>query len=404
MMDDSIIEFKRLLEKANQISFNPRRKKNYFEVAGYPHYENVASSIMAFYFDTHEEHGLRDLWLKSLLECYIKVSNDREIDELLRSSRFETTEEGVAREETTSDNKRLDIVIPTNNNVVVAIENKIFADIYNPFDNYSVWINQAYKQYPIKLEVVLSLKPVADLSLLDGVDSRGNKYHFVNITYKDLLKTILSNVGSYISDADEKWLIYMNEFIKNVESLQEGTMKINKEWQDFLDDNNDLIIEYNKKIKADQKSKIDFVTLLSHSLKERINDVPNLVPTKVYTFGYQAYASHVSLVIDITIDDKTTLAFEPHFLKPGFTISDDRHLGVFYLTFWVRQTDRREEVLSWLTDLFAKEGITCIQRDINGWGASIEIKQFDFSEDVDPKTVENYVVDVWKKVSDAIAF
>ena len=81
------------------------------------------------------------------------------------------------------------------------------------------------------------------MSLLDGVDSRGNKYHFVNITYKDLLKKVLGNVGSYISDADEKWLIYMNEFIKNIESLQEGTMKINKEWQEFLNDNNDLIIE-----------------------------------------------------------------------------------------------------------------------------------------------------------------
>ena len=78
MHEDLFAKLKNLLEKASLISDEPRRQKNYFEVAGFPHYENVASSILAFFFDTNEEHGLRDLWIRSLMECYQLKSNDDE--------------------------------------------------------------------------------------------------------------------------------------------------------------------------------------------------------------------------------------------------------------------------------------------------------------------------------------
>ena len=51
------------------------RVKTFFDVAGFPHYENVLSNILAFFFYTNEEHNLKDLWIKSLFECYNMRAN-----------------------------------------------------------------------------------------------------------------------------------------------------------------------------------------------------------------------------------------------------------------------------------------------------------------------------------------
>lgn len=48
----------------------PKVKQNrtVMQVSGYPHYENVCSNILAFFFDPEEEHGLNDLLLQSLFK------------------------------------------------------------------------------------------------------------------------------------------------------------------------------------------------------------------------------------------------------------------------------------------------------------------------------------------------
>lgn len=46
----------------------PELKKQHhsiLEIAGFPHYENVISNLLAFYFDFEEIHGLQDLFIKS---------------------------------------------------------------------------------------------------------------------------------------------------------------------------------------------------------------------------------------------------------------------------------------------------------------------------------------------------
>ena len=63
-----------VLKKAGDIEIESR-VKTFFDVTGFPHYENVISNILAFFFDTNEEHGFKDLWLKSLFECYNSVAN-----------------------------------------------------------------------------------------------------------------------------------------------------------------------------------------------------------------------------------------------------------------------------------------------------------------------------------------
>jgi hypothetical protein len=45
-----------------------RRSPTFMEVAGYPHYENVCSNILAFYFDPSNPHGFGNLLLDTFAE------------------------------------------------------------------------------------------------------------------------------------------------------------------------------------------------------------------------------------------------------------------------------------------------------------------------------------------------
>jgi len=44
------------------------RGRTFMEVSGYPHYENVSSNILGFYFDPAAEHGLKDLLLSAFFQ------------------------------------------------------------------------------------------------------------------------------------------------------------------------------------------------------------------------------------------------------------------------------------------------------------------------------------------------
>ena len=70
-MEDFYQEYSELLQEFNSLPKLNKSKSNksqsIFNIAGYPHYENVASNILAFYFNPDNEHGLGNLLLHSLL-------------------------------------------------------------------------------------------------------------------------------------------------------------------------------------------------------------------------------------------------------------------------------------------------------------------------------------------------
>ena len=133
-----------MIKKASDISIQ-EKAKTFFDISGYPHYENVISNILAFFFDANEEHGLKDLWIKSLLECYNKNAETN-----IQPGEFEKIE----REHTTEENKRLDLIILLNN-AIVAIENKIYAKTSNnPFDEYHKEVLECKKD----LEIFFGMK------------------------------------------------------------------------------------------------------------------------------------------------------------------------------------------------------------------------------------------------------
>ena len=119
--------------KEIQIIYNklPVKEKTFMEVSGYPHYENVCSNILSFYLKPKEEHKLDDLVVKALIKTIQLKTNIRDIN----SSNFD-----VFREYTTQKGNRIDIVLK-NDEIVIGIENKIKASVYNDLEDYANTLN-----------------------------------------------------------------------------------------------------------------------------------------------------------------------------------------------------------------------------------------------------------------------
>ena len=57
-----------LLDEFKKLPGRIRRPETFMEIAGYPHYENVCSNFLAFFFDPEGPHGLGSLFLDALFD------------------------------------------------------------------------------------------------------------------------------------------------------------------------------------------------------------------------------------------------------------------------------------------------------------------------------------------------
>lgn len=182
------------LEKLNLQPINVRQ--NFFDICGFPHYENVISNVIA-YFLNNSTFG--QLFLNAILEC-LKI-NDQE--------QFITD---VEREVKTADSKRIDIIIETKN-YVFAIENKIWAhDENQPYDSYKKYLQEKFadKNEQNKKLVLLSMFQDKTKSgcKLDGC-----------IKYQDFLQKLKNNVGNYVLNASLEEMVLFRNFINNLENI-----------------------------------------------------------------------------------------------------------------------------------------------------------------------------------------
>ena len=228
------------LEKIKEIYMKiPKKEKTFMEISGYPHFENVCSNILAFYFNPKEEHGLNDVMLKTLLN--IVKEKETSIDTNVNISDIK-----VFREFTTENGNRIDIVMQ-NNEIVIGIENKIMARVNNDLTDYA---NTLEKLNSNSAKILLSFYDESDIA---------NKNGFINITYGEFINKFKNNITNY-ADTQNKWYIYLVDFIKNLEGF-----KMEKEMEE----------EINKWIKNHQEEINDFYELLNtfkNSIDKKINE------------------------------------------------------------------------------------------------------------------------------------
>lgn len=226
----------------------PKKEKTFMDVSGYPHYENVCSNILAFYFNPLEEHKLKNLFINSFIK--VLINKNLNIETINEVDKVE-----IDREYTTIKGNRIDIVIQ-NNDFVIGIENKIDASVYNDLEDYSATLNKLNKK---SIKVLLSLHD--NSSIID-------KSEFVNVTYQEFFNQLKIDLSSY--QDNNKWLVFLNEFVKSLENF-EGEVEMEEEVLNWLKENKNKIEELDRireiANKCIEKKEEEFKILLESKLK-----------------------------------------------------------------------------------------------------------------------------------------
>ena len=193
-------------------------------ISGYPHYENVASNILAFFLDPEESHDLGTTVLESLL---------RVVDENLDISEPENIE--VRREDQTAEGSRIDIVVSTSE-YVIGIENKIRHGLNNPLREYMEHLEVEAAGSRKIVPIVLTPKP-------KSAANDAKKEGFKVTAYDDFLASLSRALNDRADSADpakRRYRWFLEEFMKEMKCQAAGSI-LGEEWLRFLADNQESV-------------------------------------------------------------------------------------------------------------------------------------------------------------------
>jgi hypothetical protein len=200
----------------------PELKKQHYsilEIAGFPHYENVISNLLAFYFDFEEMHGLQDLFIKSLFSS-LNLSK-----EYTRSENI-----NVYKEVSTHKNKRIDLVIELDE-YAIAIENKVFHTLKNPLNEYENYLKSTYPDKK-HIGIILSIHPVK-------LKARS---FFKSILYHKYCQSLSRQLGTYITVSNNFHASFVTDFITTLNNLKKDSI-MNNEVIEYMSNHYDEFVK-----------------------------------------------------------------------------------------------------------------------------------------------------------------
>ena len=246
-----IVHLQRFLNE-NDIPVIKGKPKTFLGIAKQPHYEDVLTNWYAFYFDDSEEHGLKGLFIESLMELLLEQINKE--GSLLKDKELIFSNTCRASTQfTTGDRGRLDLLLKSNDSLII-IENKVYHHLNNDLKDYWDTFKVPAKN---KIGVVLSLVPVKII----------NHKHFINITHLQLLQQVYKNIGEYLVNANSKYLMFLNDFKQNIINLSQPLMEEN----DF-----NFYFEHQQKINQLIKFKSQIREYIEHEVKSAFYKIENL--------------------------------------------------------------------------------------------------------------------------------
>jgi hypothetical protein len=289
-----------LLDEFKKVPGRIARPQTFMEIGGYPHYENVCSNFLAFFFDPKGPHGLGNLWLEALMSSVDSPGAEGILG----------GDVSVEREVATEVGNRIDLLITSETHALL-IENKIFAAAANPFEDYAAYMaklkNESGDAYQDgnKSKILLTLYPSRE----------GTKWGFVNVTHADLAGAVRSRLGLHVSEADTRYLTLMLDFLNTIENLGKGT-RMNQEFINLLAERSDEVATFLKstaEVRSEAKAK-------ARALEERI-DLKN--HPGVWVIPWQPNPNHhlVHLLqYRVPIDAESYVVVEPFVSPSGWQI------------------------------------------------------------------------------------
>ncbi|HEY5233562.1 MAG TPA: PD-(D/E)XK nuclease family protein [Verrucomicrobiae bacterium] len=172
----------------------PTKEATLFAIGGRGYYENPASDLLAFFLKPDAEHGLKDLFLSTFLEC-VKMKEDYR--------KFNLSYVDIKREVPTDDNKRIDLQI-LGVDWCLLIENKIYHWQANPFPTY-----EAHAKRLREKTVFSILSP----------DGQSEAKGWSGVSYKSYCQALRERMAAiFFTRLFSKWHIFAREFILHMEN------------------------------------------------------------------------------------------------------------------------------------------------------------------------------------------
>lgn len=247
--------------------------------------EKVSSNILAFFLDTRREHNLKNLFVKSLLE-----SVELNAEEYPENFESET-------EVCTKNGKYIDLLLRSEQ-VNIVIENKIYAELYNPLKDYYETASEEGKEEPVG--IVLSLFPIDERKKKEWSE----KYKFV--TYRDFFSKVKENIGNYLEEANPKYIPFLLDYFYNIENLERGE-NMDKEFLEFLRENKDKVETFTAGIEEFRKYLRNKVIDVNQLLEEKIKGKNvKIWPYREYQhlFDTAVVDYHPNKDLDIALDSR----------------------------------------------------------------------------------------------------
>ena len=195
--------YKDILENFSRFPI-PEDESTFLDLCHYSgeRFEEICSRILEFYFQPNNKHGFRNLWYRSLCQL-ITCEYDDAFKMTTRVEEFTYSAD--------EKQKRIDMILETPSRII-AIENKIWAGLYNHLNIYKEHIEKTYPHLKQSF-IVLTAHPLSKVER-----EKAKQAGFEVIGYVKLFNTVKSLLGEYVARGDQKYLVFMLDFMKTVEN------------------------------------------------------------------------------------------------------------------------------------------------------------------------------------------
>lgn len=210
-----------LISRFRGLPIPPGPEPTIFSIGGKGYFENPTTDLLAFFCDPEGPHQFGTTVLEALFDCL--GPNERPQSLKLTSP--------PVREQVTGEG-RMDLLLDSED-WVLALENKIFHEQNNPFDDYKAYVDN-WRGQKQGYCVVLSL---------DGQAPEG--WH--GVTYAELIFKLRENIAPLLlKNPVNKWSIYFRDFLLNLEQTVTNVHKVPDETLNFFLEHLDDLDAINK--------------------------------------------------------------------------------------------------------------------------------------------------------------
>jgi len=172
---------------------SPAKEPTLFSVGGRGYYENPATDLLAFFLKPHADHGLKDLFLLTFLECLGEGH-----------LQLGTSDVEVTPQVQTGDGKWIDLQV-VGPDWCLIIENKIYHLRNNPFESYEEHAKKFGKR--TLLRAILS------------PDGTSEWCGWTAVSHQQYCQALRERMAaSFFNSPLSKWHIFAREFILHMEN------------------------------------------------------------------------------------------------------------------------------------------------------------------------------------------